>query len=142
MPEPIVGREFRFVTPTPLRWVDVDHEGIVNHAVYLSLVEQARFAYFTALGLLPGGMLPFVLADTRVSFLAPGRLGMQVETAMAVTRLGRSSFDMAAEVRGDGAPLARCVAALVYVDAAMRPRPIDDAARRAIAAFEGLGMSG
>ena len=46
---------FRFTAPTPLRWVDIDSEGVVNNAVYLSLMEQARFHYFTQLGLLDDG---------------------------------------------------------------------------------------
>ena len=33
---------FRFAAEVPLRWVDVDSAGVVNNAVYLSLMEQAR----------------------------------------------------------------------------------------------------
>jgi acyl-CoA thioester hydrolase len=124
--------------PTPLRWVDVDSEGVVNNAVYLSLMEQARFLYFEQLGLLGGGNVPFVLAEATVRFLRPGRLRMDVHTAARVVRLGRTSFAMEFEVRGDGAVLASGTAALVYVDADRRPRPVDAPARARIAAFEGI----
>ena len=134
MPDP----SFRFVMPTPLRWVDVDSEGVVNNAVYLSLMEQARFGYFEQLGLLGGGNVPFVLAEATVRFLRPGRLRMDVHTAARVVRLGRSSFAMEFEVRADGSPLATGTAALVYVDGALRPVPIDQNARARIAAFEGI----
>ena len=124
--------------PTPLRWVDVDSEGIVNNAVYLSLMEQARFGYFRDLGLLRGGNVPFVLAEANVRFARPGRLGMDVHTAARVVRLGRTSFGMEYEVAGDGELLAAGRAALVYVDAELRPQPIDAATRECLRAFEGL----
>lgn len=121
-----------------MRWVDVDSEGIVNNAVYLSLVEQARFAYFEHLALLTGGKVPFVLADARMTFVRPGRLGMEVITAARVSRLGRSSFDMAYEVLGDSQVLVRSTAVLVFVGADLRPVPIDAHIWAKIAAFEGL----
>ena len=34
---------YRFTVNVPLRWVDVDSWGVVNNAVYLNLMEQARF---------------------------------------------------------------------------------------------------
>jgi acyl-CoA thioester hydrolase len=129
---------FRFAAPTPLRWVDIDSEGVVNNAVYLSLMEQARFHYFTQLGLLEAGRVPFVLAEATVRFRLPGRLGMTVATAAAVRRLGNTSFGMDYEVRAGDTVLADGTAALVFVDRALRPVPIPAAARRAIAAFEGI----
>ena len=129
---------FRFETPTPLRWVDVDSEGIVNNAVYLSLFEQARYDYFAQLGLLRNGNIPFVLAEATTTFLRPGKLGMRVVTKARVRALGRTSFQMDYESLGDGETLVRGKAALVFVDAALRPIAIDDAARRAIAQFEGI----
>jgi acyl-CoA thioester hydrolase len=138
MSDSAAATPFRFECPTPLRWVDVDSEGVVNNAVYLSLMEQARFAYFERLGLLGGGNVPFVLAEATVRFLLPGRLRMEVRTAARVVRLGSSSFDMDFEVRAGAEVLASGRAALVYVDGALRPREIDAAARGAIAAFEGI----
>ncbi len=138
MPAPSAPPSFRFVAPTPLRWVDVDSEGVVNNAVYLSLMEQARFAYFEQLGLLAGGNVPFVLAEATVRFLRPGRMRMDVHTAARVTRLGRSSFAMEFEVRTEGVVLAASNATLVYVDAALKPVAIDATARTRISAFEGI----
>lgn len=130
--------EFRFLVDVPLRWVDVDSEGVVNNAVYLSLMEQARFLYFEELGLLPDRRVEFLLAEATVRFLRPGRLGMKTTVAARTTRLGNTSFGMAYEVRAGEVALARGEAALVFVDAAGKPRPIPAAVREAIAAFEGL----
>lgn len=129
---------YRFVTEVPLRWVDVDSEGVINNAVYLSLMEQARFLYFEHLGLLPDRKVPFVLAETTVKFLLPGRIGMRIEVAVATRSLGTTSFRMDYEVRAQQQVLATSQAALVFVDAALRPRPIPADVREAIVGFEGM----
>lgn len=129
---------FRFMVPTPLRWVDVDSEGVVNNVVYLSLMEQARYAYFEQLGVLRDGNIPFVLAETRASYLRPGRLGMDVATRARVIRLGRSSFDMDFECVANGEVLVRAHKVLVWVGRDLRPLPIDEVARTRIAQFEGI----
>lgn len=132
----------RFIADVPLRWVDVDSEGVVNNAVYLSLVEQARFLYFEHLGLLADRKVPFVLAEAKVRFLRPGRLGMRTEVAVAVRSLGNTSFRMDYEVRCGIEVLAAVEAVLVFVDGALRPRPIPPDWRQAIAAFEELPPGG
>ncbi|MBM4061015.1 MAG: acyl-CoA thioesterase [Planctomycetes bacterium] len=129
---------YRFVADVPLRWVDVDSEGVVNNAVYLSLIEQARFLYFDHLGLLPDRKVPFLVAKAALEFLRPGRLGAKIEVSARVGSLGTSSFTMDYEVAADQQVLVRANATLVFVDAAMRPRPIPDDVRAAIAGFEGL----
>lgn len=127
---------YRFVANVPLRWVDVDSAGVVNNAVYLSLMEQARYLYFTHLGLLNDHAVPFLLAETTVKFLRPGRLAMKVEVAARIGALGMSSFQMDFEVRAAEQVLATGHAALVWVDQAMRPTPIPGEVRAAVEQFE------
>jgi len=129
---------FRFAAEVPLRWVDVDSAGVVNNATYMSLMEQSRYQYFQHLGLLTDHRVPFLLAEATVKFLRPGRLGMRVEVATRVASLGTSSFHMHYEVRGGDEVLVTAHAALVFVDAAMRPRPIPDDWRATIQQFEEL----
>ena len=129
---------FRFATAVPLRWVDVDSAGVINNAVFLSLMEQARFLYFQHLGLLQRHEVPFVLAETTVKFERPGRLGMNVEVAVRTRSLGSTSLQMDYEVRGDEQALATSRAVLVFVDAAMRPAPVPEEWRAAIQQFEEL----
>lgn len=129
---------YRFAANVPLRWVDVDSAGVVNNAVYLSLMEQARFLYFSHLGLLQDHGVPFLLAEVNVKFLRPGRLAMKVEVAARVGALGTSSFQMDYEVRAAEEVLATGHAALVWVDANARPVPIPGDVRAAIEQFEEL----
>jgi acyl-CoA thioester hydrolase len=127
---------FRFAAEVPLRWVDVDSAGVVNNAVYLSLLEQARYLYFAQLGLLDDHVVPFVLAEVQLKFARPGRLGMKVEVAARVRQLGTTSFHMDYEVRAGEAVLATATAVLVFVDADVRPTPIPPPWRETIGAFE------
>ena len=129
---------YRFETEIALRWVDVDSAGVINNAVYLSLMEQARYAYFTSLGLMQDHRIPFVLAEARVQWLRPGRLGMKTSVCAATTKLGNSSFEMCYEVRAGDEVLCTATAALVFVDDDMRSTPIPPGFRSVVAQFEGL----
>jgi acyl-CoA thioester hydrolase len=131
---------YRFVTDVPLRWVDTDAEGVVNNAIYLTLMEQARWQYFDHLGLLPDRRLPFVLAEANVKFLRPARIGMKIEVAACTTKLGNSSFEMAYEIRFQDQVLATGTAALVFVDSLWKPVPMPQAVREAISQFEEMGL--
>lgn len=134
----IPGMFFRFAAEVPLRWVDVDSAGVVNNAAFLSLMEQARYLYFQHLGLLRDHRVPFVLAETTVKFLRPGRLGMRTEVAAATRSLGTTSFRMAYEVRAEDEVLVTAEAALVFVDADLRPCAVPAEVRETLQQFEEL----
>ena len=127
---------YRFVTEVPLRWVDVDSAGVINNAVYLSLMEQARYAYFSYLELLRGHHIDFVLAESSMQFLRPGRLGMKIEVAVCTTKLGSTSFHMNYEIRAQDSVLCKASSALVYVDSDMKPCALPDRFRHEVSQFE------
>tara|TARA_R110002072_G_scaffold87129_6_gene196689 strand:+ start:8823 stop:9227 length:405 start_codon:yes stop_codon:yes gene_type:complete len=131
---------YRFDTAVPLRWVDVDSAGVINNAVYLSLMEQARYAYFAHLGLLEGHDVPFVLAESTLKFLRPGRLGMEIEVAVTTTKLGSTSFQMSYEVRSGDHVLCTATAALVFVDEQMKPTALPDNFREVVIQFEQMDV--
>jgi acyl-CoA thioester hydrolase len=134
---------YRFTHQETVRWSDADLMGVLNNAVYLTLLEQARYAYFRRLGLMRGESgFPFVLGSTSVRFLAPGRAGMQLAIGARVTRLGGRSFDMDFAVRSGDLLLATATATLVCVGEDLRSQPIPDAFRAAVARFEGLDACG
>ena len=132
------GSQYRFVHEEAVRWSDIDSCGVLNNAVYLTFLEQTRYAYFGRLELLEGRRFPFVLAETSIRYLRPGLTGMVLAIAAGVTRLGRSSFEMDFEIRHGDDVLATARATLVYVDAAMKSRPLPATARTKIADFEGI----
>lgn len=138
----------RFRAELWTRWVDEDNQAVLNNAVYLTLLEEARHRYFSSLGLLEGNQFPFLLLQCNVRYLRPGRGGVAVVVETATTRLGNSSFEQAYRVRpadgGDaqseaqGEPWCEAVALLVCVDEQGRSTPMTDAFRRAIGEREGL----
>ena len=129
---------YRFEHNETVRWVDADMMGVVNNAVYLTFFEQARFAYFRHLGLLERDSFPFVLGETTVRFLAPGRPGDDLVIHAGVTRLGGKSFAMGYDVQRRGDSIATGQATLVCVDAQLRSCAIPAEFRSAVAGFEGL----
>ena len=142
---------FRFSSEQKLRWVDLDVAGVVNNAHYWSLIEQARFDYFTRLGLLSGPIPPFLRGEATIRVESPAKLGDALTIACRVARLGGKSLEMeyrveAAAAIGAGERIARLIATaratLVWTDAELRSTAIPDAARRAIASFEGIAERG
>lgn len=128
----------RFHTRQVVRWKDIDSWGVLNNAVYLTLLEQARYEYCRALGILVDGQIRFVLAEVRVRFAAPGRMGTTLDVAARTTSLRGSSFTMVYEVRDGARLLAEAESVLVWVDDDLRPAQIPDPVRAAIAAYEGI----
>jgi acyl-CoA thioesterase FadM len=66
--------------------------------VYLTLLEETRHRYFGDLGLLEDNKFPFVLAQTNIAFLSPGRGGVDVVVEAATTHVGQTSFTQAYRV--------------------------------------------
>lgn len=122
------------------RWSDEDNQRVLNNAVYLTLFEEARHAYFTELGLLDENRFSFVLAQTNVRFLRPGAGGADVVVELATTHVGTSSFTQAYRVGPAGEePWAEGEALLVAWDNATRSkRAMSAEFRAALLAREGL----
>jgi acyl-CoA thioester hydrolase len=131
----------RFRARLRTRWSDEDNQRVLNNAVYMTLCEEARQAYFSRLGLMDRNQFPFLLAQANVRFVAPGRGAADVEVELATVQLGKSSFQQAYRVRAapGGQVWCECEALLVCYDPATgASAPMREEFRRAIAQFEGL----
>ena len=95
METPHVPDRLSFRTRLTTRWSDEDTQGVVNNAVYLTLLEEGRYHYFRHLGLLRENAFPFVLAQTNARFLAPLRAGGELELQLSTVHVGTSSFRQA-----------------------------------------------
>jgi len=130
---------YQFAIELPVRWNDIDNAGVLNNAVYLTLLEQARFAYFRELDLIrEDDNFPFLVGETSIRFLKPGSAGMTLQVRAAVQRLGNKSFDMAYEVCHGDDLLATAAATLVWIDASLQSVVIPNPARSKIADLEGI----
>jgi len=92
------SEEMDFRVRLRTRWSDEDNHAVLNNAVYATLLEEARLAWCTGIGAMHAGRFPFVLAQSNVRFLAPGRGGTEVEVELATTHVGRRSFTQAYRV--------------------------------------------
>jgi len=107
----------QFVHETVTRWSDDDSQGVLNNAVYLTLFEEARYGFCRAVELLDDGAFPFLLAQTNIRFVAPGRGGQVVRVELSTTHVGTKSFRQAYRVRAENGDVwAEGEAALVCYD--------------------------
>lgn len=137
--------DFNFTYPIEVRYADLDPQGHVNNANFLTYFEQARVNYLIALGLFSNKQsfldVGIILADAHVTFLAPVLFGMDVRISVRVSRLGNKS--MSVEYRmfdgATGSQLASGSTVLVTFDYHSQVTiPIPENWRKQISAFEGL----
>jgi acyl-CoA thioester hydrolase len=139
-PEVPESSSLRFRRRVRTRWSDEDNQNVLNNAVYLTLFEEARHAWAVQLGLLEGNHFPFLLAQTNVRFIAPGRGGAEVEIELGTTRLGLKSLEQAYRVVDVETRVvwAEANALLVcYDETTKQSRSMTPQFRGAIEAFEG-----
>ncbi len=138
--------EFRFYHPINVRYGDLDPQGHVNNARYLTYMEQTRIAYVKHLGLWDGGSfldLGMIMADAHVNFRAPIMWGQPVRVGMRISRLGTKSLDSfhliedseTGQILADGRIV---LVAFDYYTSSTIPIPEDW--RQAIEGFEGLAV--
>jgi acyl-CoA thioester hydrolase len=133
---------FRFRTERCTRWSDEDTQGVVNNAVYVTLLEEARFDYFSGLGLVNGNEFPFVLMQTNIRHLAPSRGGDAMIIELRTVELGSSSFRQQARIlqKDSRVVLVEAEVLLVAWDSAGRCKvSMSEEFRASVSAFEGLG---
>lgn len=114
--------------------------GHVNNAVYLTYLEQARFAHWRALWKyrqegwdrrVPG----VILARAEVDYRGQAREGDELDVRLTIAKLGRTSFHYAYEIvdqRGTLILQAKTVQ-VMYDYAAGRPVEIPEEIRRMLA---------
>jgi acyl-CoA thioester hydrolase len=112
---------FRFYHPINVRYGDLDPQGHVNNAKYLTYIEQARIAYIQNLDLWDGRSfldVGIILADARLTFRAPILLSDEIRTGVRISRLGRKSFEMeyVIEAVSTGRKMADAATTLVTYD--------------------------
>lgn len=76
-----------------VRFRDCDPYGHVNNAVYLTYLENSRFALWKA-----QGVRGVILARAEVDYLAQARYGDELEVRVKLEGLGRTSFRYLYEV--------------------------------------------
>lgn len=138
---------YHFSHPIEVRYGDLDPQGHVNNAKYLTYMEQARVAYIRYLGVWKGDSfldIGIILAEVRVTFLKPITLGMDVRVAVRVSRLGNKSLTMEYRLENEpgGEQLASGDSVLVAYDYnSGKTIPVPPDWRQAIQNLEGVALT-
>lgn len=87
--------DFHFYHLIEVRYGDLDPQGHVNNAKFLTYMEQARVFYFKHLRLWEGGsFLNFgiILADLQITFKKAIQFGDPIRVGVRITELGNKSM--------------------------------------------------
>ena len=116
-----------------VRFRDCDPMGHTNNAVYLTYLEQTRFAHWRSLWgfgtpQLPPGMPGVILARVECDYKRPTKYGDRLEVRLQVGALGRSSFRYEYEIVDDQGRtvLTAKTVQVMYDYATGQPVPIPD----------------
>ena len=137
--------EFKFFHPIEIRYGDLDAQGHVNNAKYLTFFEQARLQYLMHLGLFARNQsfmdLGAIVADVHIAFLAPVHYGDQVKVGVRTAKLGNKSMTVEQNIVkiAGGEELAKGEIVLVAFNyREQKTIPVPDEWRERISTFEGL----
>ena len=87
--------KYTYTHPITVRYRDLDLQGHVNNAVYLSYLESARLGYYQHAGIWQpnsGKNTGMVVARIEIDYLAPIFLGQHLQIELAVSRIGTKSL--------------------------------------------------
>ena len=137
--------EFRFFHPIEVRYGDLDPQGHLNNAKYLTYFETARINYFVQLGLFKPGdsflNIGVIMAEARVTFHAPVQYGTPVKVGVRTSKLENKSMTVEQNIvdAETGEMLASGQVILVAFDYhTNKTLPFPKEMREAISNFEGL----
>jgi acyl-CoA thioester hydrolase len=141
----VARADFRHWLPLRVRWAEVDRQGVVFNAHYLLYADVCVTEYWRAIGMrYPEDFAPLAsdlyVRKATVEYRAAAVYDDELEVCGRVARLGTSSLQFTVEMFRRGqpdTPLATVDLVYVYVDAASKaPRPVDQALREKVRAFE------
>lgn len=110
--------EFRYYQPIQVRYNDIDAQGHVNNAKYVTYIEYARFRYLTELGLWDGKSfmdLGLIVADCHVSYLAPIKLNQRIRVGTRVSKIGNKSLVFSSQIEEEDTAKIMATAEIIMV---------------------------
>ena len=135
--------EFRFFHPVTVRYGDLDPQGHVNNAAFITYLEHARVSYVRQLGLWDGKSfleIGFILARVEMDYREPIELTDLVEVGVRVSRLGNKSLVMDYLIREQNSHRVFAEGSTIQVAydyQNKRTVPLKDSWRETIRNFEG-----
>ena len=137
--------DYKFFHPTEVRYGDLDPQGHVNNAKYLTYFEQARIYYLMQLGLFTKDQsfmeVGVIVADIHITYHATTHYGDKIKIGVRTSKIGNKSMTMEQCVMDDdaGKVTAEGTVILVTFDyEGLKTIPVPDEWRDKISEFEGL----
>jgi acyl-CoA thioester hydrolase len=110
-----------FLHTERVRFRDLDPMGHVNNAVFLTYIEQARFAFLVDAGAATGiEDMNIIVARIEIDFRAPVRMGDEIQIGVRASQVGTKSFELEYELRVGGEVVAQAKSVQVAYDYARR----------------------
>ncbi|HKC28985.1 MAG TPA: thioesterase family protein [Jatrophihabitans sp.] len=125
----------------PVRYGEVDQQGIVFNSHYLLYCDEAMSA-FCAQHEFPEFVELVRLVASKLTWSAPARWGDVVEVDAQCTKVGRTSATLAFDMRASGRPCCFVETTYVYADEAGTPQPIPDDVRTRLMASRPTSLPG
>ncbi len=117
-------------TPIQMRYSDTDAMGHLNNAIYVQYLETSRMIMLRDTLAAP---LRTVLARVELDYRQEIKLGQEVVVESVIERVGTSSWTVASRMLADGVVSAVARSVEVHVDQALRPTPLPDEVKAALA---------
>jgi len=137
--------DFKFFHPIEVRYGDLDPQGHLNNAKYLTFFEQARVQYMIHLGLYTQDQsfmkVGVIVADAHIAFLAPIHFGDDAKVGVRTSKLGNKSMTVEQSIVNNDSGLEMAKGEVVTVTFDYQSKKtisIPDEWRNKIKAFEEL----
>ena len=137
--------DFRFYHPLEIRYGDLDPQGHVNNAKYLTYFEQVRVYYLIQLGLFSRDQsfmdVGVIVADIHITYQTPARYDDHIKIGVRTSKIGNKSMTLEQCVVNaeTGEVLAEGTVILVTFDyREHKTISVPDEWREKISSFEGL----
>jgi acyl-CoA thioester hydrolase len=139
---------FKFFHPMEVRYGDLDPQGHLNNAKYLTFFEQARVQYLTKLGLFTQDQsfmdIGVIIADIHIKYEAPVLLGMPIKVGVRTVTIGNKSITLEqclADMATDKVHASGLVILVAYDYRRRETIPVPDEWREKASQFEGHPMN-
>jgi acyl-CoA thioester hydrolase len=112
----------------PVRYGEVDQQGVVFNAHYLLYCDETLNAFCRQRDLLEFAEVVRLVTST-LTWRGPAHWGDVIDVEARCTRIGTSSLTMTFEITASGRPCCSVETVYVHADVAGRPQPIPDDVR-------------
>jgi len=136
--------DFKFFHPTEVRYGDLDPQGHVNNAKYLTYFEQARVYYMIQLGLFKRDQsfmeVGVIIADIHIKYHSTTHYADDIKVGVKITKIGGKSLTVEQCVMDSkGKLLASGTVIMVTFDyAGLKTIAVPDVWKKKISEFEGI----